>query len=106
MNTFMAKQFDRSAQSPDTSNSSANTPKASSTNESESSGGFKSFWRTTDKSSQPQNLTFVQQDPSSKKSMTSPTLDSWLGGTNGRVRTKPYQSTAETGQDDLVARRW
>ncbi|KAK3049821.1 hypothetical protein LTR09_008997 [Extremus antarcticus] len=67
MNTFMAKQFDRSAQSPDTSNSSANTPKASSTNESESSGGFKSFWRTTDKSSQPQNLTFVQQDPSSKK---------------------------------------
>ncbi|KAK3691302.1 hypothetical protein LTR37_018708 [Vermiconidia calcicola] len=48
-------------------NSPNPVPKATSTNESESSGGFRSFWRKLDKTAQKQKVTFVQEDFSSKR---------------------------------------
>ncbi|KAK5165562.1 uncharacterized protein LTR77_009091 [Saxophila tyrrhenica] len=89
MNTFMTKQLDRSRQSRKMSDASRATPKASSTTESESSGGFKSFWRTTDKSAQQQNVTFVQQDPSSKKSTLAVGQSSYHERTRLTLRVEP-----------------
>ena len=63
MNQFIASKdtFDGG----DSPNSAA---KAGSSNTSETSSGFKSFWKRSDKNSQTKNVTFVQQDPTAKRS--------------------------------------
>ena len=60
------------SESPGSVPGSAN--KATSSHGSESSG-FKSFWKRSDKGSQQQNVTFVQQDPSTKKSKASKSFE-------------------------------
>lgn len=56
------------------SDSPESVAKQSSANESESSGGFRSFWKRSDRSAQGQNVTFVPQDPSTKQSRYTKTV--------------------------------
>ena len=82
MNTILSKQPAdppaESQRSATMSNSADSPAKTTSTNESESSSGFRTFWRKSDKTTQAQNVTFVQQDPSNKKSTKLPTQYSAL----------------------------
>ena len=61
--------------------------KQSTSNESESSTGFRSFWRKSDRSAGPQNVQFVEQDPSGKRSESRPS-----GARTPLVKDRPNQS--------------
>lgn len=61
------------------SKSPQSTTNKSSTNESETSTGFKQFWKKSGGNTTTQNVTFVSQDPTTKKSMREAPKNTSLG---------------------------